>query len=198
MLDKTLFESLLDEALGKNGVDLADIPNIDLYMDQVTTLMERMFAGYKREPGDKIFTKAMINNYTKAGVLLPPKKKKYSRENVILLLFVYRLKQVLSIPDISCLLGPLTQKPGGATDNSLIVRSFQAFMKLEDAGQNAFRELLQLAEESVDALTLDFPGDDKEILRWMLLAILLASQAEVQKRLAEKIIDRCIAGTLSE
>lgn len=192
-MDKTVFATLIDEAL-RNGVDLSDIPNMDLYMDQVTTLMERMFAGYKRGPGDKILTKAMINNYTKAGILLPPKKKKYSRDNVILLLLVYRLKQVLSIPDISCLLGPLTEKTGGKNAGSFIKQSYEALMKLESAGEQDFRELLLFAEESVEKLTCDFPGEEREKLQWMLLAILLASQAEVQKRLSEKIIDHIFSG----
>ena len=60
-----------------------DIPDIGLYMDQVTTLMDTRLAGSKRYPDDKILTKTMINNYTKNHLLPPSDKKKYSREHVI-------------------------------------------------------------------------------------------------------------------
>ena len=73
-----------------------DIPNIDLYMDQVTTFMDSRLQSSARYPGkDKILTKTMINNYAKNDLLPPPVKKKYSREHVMLLGFIYyyRLEQ---------------------------------------------------------------------------------------------------------
>ena len=51
-----------------------EIPNIDLYMDQVTTFMDEHLAGTKRRDEDKILTKTMINNYSKNN-LLPPSRK---------------------------------------------------------------------------------------------------------------------------
>ena len=52
-----------------------DIPNIDLYMDQVTTFMDEHLASSKRFDDDKILTKTMINNYTKNKLIPPPQKK---------------------------------------------------------------------------------------------------------------------------
>ena len=46
-----------------------EIPNIDLYMDQVTTFMDEHLAGTKRRDEDKILTKTMINNYSKNNIL---------------------------------------------------------------------------------------------------------------------------------
>ena len=54
-----------------------DIPNIDLYMDQVTTFMDEHLAACKRMDDDKILTKTMINNYTKNDFIPPTIKKKY-------------------------------------------------------------------------------------------------------------------------
>ena len=59
-----------------------DIPNIDLYMDQVTTFMDEHLASSKRFDDDKILTKTMINNYTKNKLIPPPQKKKYSKEHI--------------------------------------------------------------------------------------------------------------------
>ena len=74
-----------------------DIPNIELYMDQVTTFMEEQLASTKRYDEDKILTKTMINNYAKNKLLPPPEKKRYSREHILMLIFIYYFKNILSI-----------------------------------------------------------------------------------------------------
>ena len=81
-----------------------EIPNIDLYMDQVTTFMDEHLAGTKRRDEDKILTKTMINNYSKNNLLPPSVKKKYSKEHVLLLIFIYYFKSILSIKDIETVL----------------------------------------------------------------------------------------------
>ena len=64
------------------------IPNIDLYMDQVTTFMDEHLVKTKRYPDDKVLTKTMINNYAKNNLLPPPNKKKYSRQHILLLISI--------------------------------------------------------------------------------------------------------------
>ena len=106
-----LIDSILDSLSRIDYIKTADIPNIDLYMDQVTTFMESKLRPSTRNPqDDKILTKTMINNYTKNDLLPPPVKKKYSKEHVLLLIFIYYFKGVLSINDIQALLQPLTTK----------------------------------------------------------------------------------------
>ena len=87
-----------------------EIPGIDLYMDQVTTFMEKNLKSSKRYESDKILTKTMINNYAKNNLLPPPLKKKYSKEHVLLLIFIYYFKGILSFNDIQTLLNPITEK----------------------------------------------------------------------------------------
>ena len=81
-----------------------DIPNIGLYMDQVTTFMDKQLEACKRHDEDKILTKTMINNYAKNNLLPAPEKKKYSKEHVLTLLFIYYFKNLLSISDIQTLI----------------------------------------------------------------------------------------------
>ena len=66
-----------------------DIPAIELYMDQVTTFMDKHLSQNKRRDEDKTLTKTMINNYTKNDVLPPPEKKRYTKEHIILLIYIY-------------------------------------------------------------------------------------------------------------
>ena len=60
-----LLNSILSSISRIDYIKPEDIPNIDLYMDQVTTFMEAQLAHSKRYEDDKILTKTMINNYTK-------------------------------------------------------------------------------------------------------------------------------------
>ena len=79
-------------------------------MDQVTTFMDEQLAASKRYESDKILTKTMINNYAKNNLLPSPVKKKYSKEHIYILTFIYYFKNILSISDIQKMLNPLTEK----------------------------------------------------------------------------------------
>ncbi len=84
------------------------LPDIDLYMDQVTTFMDLHLSGNKRYESDKALTKTMINNYAKNRLLPPPIKKKYSKEHMLLLIFIYYYKNFLSFADIEAIFKPIT------------------------------------------------------------------------------------------
>ena len=77
-------------------IHVDEIPQIDLYMDQVTTFMEKHLGELKRYPEDKVLTKTMINNYAKNNLLPSPVRKKYTQEHILLLVFIYYFKNLLS------------------------------------------------------------------------------------------------------
>ena len=92
---KELLFYLLDAADRLETIQPDEIPNIDLYMDQVTTFMEEHLKSSCRHSDDKILTKTMINNYAKNNLMPPPEKKKYTREHIMLLIFIYYYKGFL-------------------------------------------------------------------------------------------------------
>lgn len=75
MNTKQFLSDILDEFNRIDYVKPEDIPNIDLYMDQVTTFMDSQLATSKRHEDDKILTKTMINNYAKTIFFLHLKRK---------------------------------------------------------------------------------------------------------------------------
>ena len=81
-----------------------EIPKIDLYLDQVVTLLEEYLRPFSLEPEDKVITKTMINNYVKQNIITAPINKKYNKEQVAMLFVICILKQVYSINDISRLI----------------------------------------------------------------------------------------------
>ena len=97
MTNKEIIASIIDKL---DYIDPETIPNIDLYMDQVTTFMDSNLQDSKRRSQDKILTKTMINNYAKNNLLPPPIRKKYSKDHILMLIFIYYLFLML------CLCGP--------------------------------------------------------------------------------------------
>lgn len=87
-----------------------EIPNIDLYLDQTVTLLEKYLESYIDNKNEKVITKTMINNYVKQQLLDPPINKKYTREHVATLFVICILKQVYSITDISVLINIALKK----------------------------------------------------------------------------------------
>ena len=80
-----------------------ELPDLDLYMDQVLSLIGRYLGAYPSFQ-DKGLTAAMVNNYVKQGVLPPPTKKKYSRSHIARLIILCLLKPSLPIPVIRLLM----------------------------------------------------------------------------------------------
>lgn len=81
-----------------------ELPNLDLYLDQVVTLIEDIFQDYLVAGEEKVLTKTMINNYVKQGVLSAPEKKKYNKTHVASLIAICIFKQIFSISDIASLI----------------------------------------------------------------------------------------------
>lgn len=100
---KTNIEIINDMIRHLDDLDIVkseDIPDISLYMDQMTGFIDEKLNGFKREEDDKLLTKTMINNYTKNRLLPPSDKKKYNKNHVMLLILIYFYKNVLSFADI--------------------------------------------------------------------------------------------------
>ena len=169
-----------------------DIPNIDLYMDQVTTFMESRLKSATRNPEeDKILTKTMINNYAKNDLLPPPVKKKYSKDHVLLLIFIFYYKGILSISDIQELLKPLTDQffdaPQDASYN--LEKIYKKVLELEKAQTDGVKEDIlhkfQLSEKSFT----DAQEGSREFLQIFSFICMLSFDVYIKRLLIEKIID---------
>lgn len=185
----------IDEISLFDEVKLNDIPDIELYVDQVYAFIDKKLSHLKRNDKDKLLTKTMINNYTKAGLLMPPLKKKYSRQHIALLILVYYSKQILSINDISILCSFLLrtnpEEKRNYEDRDAIINDF--YNLTQEINNNDLYDLKAICENQVGlikAKTSELDNEEKESMQWALLVMFLVSQAAMQKRLAEKIIDQ--------
>lgn len=179
------------ESLGRvTYVKTEDIPNIDLYMDQVTTLIETRLKNTSRNPeSDKILTKTMINNYAKNDLLPPPNKKKYSREHVLMLIFIYYFKGILSISDIQTLLKPLSEKYFEAEEGLNVRQIYNEVFSLEDMETNEVKEDILRKFETAQKTFTDAPEEDREFLQLFSFIGLIGFDVYIKKLLIEKMID---------
>ena len=98
--NKEIINDMIKHFESLDIVKSEDIPDISLYMDQMTSFIDEKLESFKREEDDKLLTKTMINNYTKNKLLPPSDKKKYTKNHVMLLILIYFYKNVLSFADI--------------------------------------------------------------------------------------------------
>ena len=160
-----------------------ELPNIDLYMDQVTRFMDQHLGSTLRSEDDKTLTKTMINNYTKNKLLPPPEKKRYSRKHLILLIYIFYLKNVVSISDIRRILGPMADSDTEADKVFDTYRSFFEMEKLQYFNtESSIMRSQQIAEKKL-------PEGEDEYISKMAFIYMLAYDVFMKKRLIEKLID---------
>lgn len=185
-----LLNSILDSLNRIAYVHPEDIPNIDLYMDQVTTFLDSRLQAASRYPGaDKIMTKTMINNYAKNNLLPPPVKKKYSKEHILMLIFIYYYKGVLSINDIQTLLNPITERFFETKSGYCLEDVYQEAISLGE------KQLEQLKTDVVEKFRMseasyqEAPEKDRDMLQKFAFICSLSYDVYVKKLLIEKMID---------
>lgn len=195
---KDLLNSIL-ESLGRiDYIKTADIPDIALYMDQVTTFMDTHLKNTTRnQDTDKILTKTMINNYAKNDLLPPPIKKKYSKDHVMLLIFIYYFKGILSINDIQELLKPITKKYFDSDQGFDLQRIYEEVFGLEEAQKDILKEDIEEKYKKANETFADAPKEDQDFLHIFSFLCMLSFDVYVKKLLIEKVIDG-IAGSTEE
>jgi len=152
------------------------LPDIDLYMDQVLTYMDKQLELFQCGEENKLLTSNMINNYVKDGIIPRPKKKKYSREHLAIMLNVFMLKQVLSMQNIASLIKNLPESE----------ELFDMFTISQD---KALKEVcdrvlkVQATPEGMRQLTLELSieANARRVASESILAMLAEQEKQAQK-----------------
>ena len=118
-----------------------DIPNIDLYLDQVLLYVNQVCAPISPDK-DKGLTASMVNNYVKHGYLTKPDKKKYQRKQIARLIAITTLKSVFSIQEIAQTLNSLQTQ---ASSDQL----YDAFVNYMNHGIDPENPIIQTSCQTV-------------------------------------------------
>ncbi len=196
-IDKeNVIESILENISRIDYIKTDEIPNIPLYMDQITTLMESKLQASKRFSDDKILTKTMINNYTKNNLLPAPEKKKYSQNHVLLLIFIYYFKNILSIKDIENLLNPITENHfSDSAEQSISDIYNEIFNMKKDCIETLKRDIAESYEASLSTFKPNNEENDsgslsdESYLQLFSFICALSFDVYVKKQIIEELID---------
>ncbi|MDY4597310.1 DUF1836 domain-containing protein [Faecalimonas umbilicata] len=184
-----ILNSILESISRIDYVKADEIPNIDLYMDQVTTFMNDHMKSSKRYEDDKILTKTMINNYAKNELLPPPLKKKYSKEHVMVLIFIYYFKNILSIKDIETLLKPITENYFHTDKELSFTDLYEEVCSLEKSRiDHLKKDITEIYRTSSETFS-DADEENREFLRLFSFICTLSFDVYVKKQLIEKLVD---------
>ncbi|MPW25077.1 DUF1836 domain-containing protein [Alkalibaculum sp. M08DMB] len=148
----------------------SDIPHIDLYMDQVITILEQIIESYKVDQDEKIMTKTMVNNYVKSNLISKPIKKKYSRVQMMQLIMIYHLKGILTLEELEIFF----KNSINDCDNSL---------------ENLYQDFLQIHEEELEEANLKvvqlYQKDKGQRIKEIMKIVI---KADLNKKIAQNIL----------
>lgn len=170
------FADILREKFESSYLKLKDIPTLDLYIDQITTLFDDALSDRKRSEDEKILTKTMVNNYSKEKILLPIKSKKYSREHIIQMSMIYLMKQTLSIQDIKQIFS--CEESSSLTNFEKV---YENFMLFDEEYKQRMATFFTAFSERIDT------ENPEELLASMLYLCYVSSTLE---RVVETLIDK--------
>ena len=156
-IKKTL-EVWLNELNAFSFKKYEELPDIELYMDQVVTFLEKQIKIFQNSSLDKQITSSMINNYVKGEVVAAPIAKKYNREHLAAIEEVITLKQVLSIAEVKQV---LNERYKDNPEKGEIFNSFNELQteKITSIVNEAFKHLNDIDDNDTKALidlALDF------------------------------------------
>ncbi len=171
-ITKTMVDKVFDDTVAEPVLRPEEIPSIDLYMDQALSLF-----GNIRADDSAPLTKAMINNYSKDGLLMPVKGKKYSKEQLIRILMIYYMKPALPIQAIKRVLATLDE-----SDDTVGV--YSRFLAIKEAQGKTLPGVANAILPVEEELT------DEEAA---LLVMALCSLSGQLKIAAERLVESCFA-----
>lgn len=179
---------ILDNLKVENNIKLEEIPEIDLYMDQVIQLFESKLGSQKRNEDEKILTKTMINNYAKGKLLLPIKNKKYTKEHIILMSLIYNLKGALSISDIKLSLNNIINK-SEEEGNYPLREIYSSFLDNCITDEAIFKEDVNEKIKTINKIVSDSETLGNDFEEKFLLLCSLVNMSNMYRRMSEKLID---------
>lgn len=170
-------------------IDPGDIPDINLYMDQVTTFMNERLAGTRHSQDEVVVTKTMINNYAKNRLLPAPVKKKYSRNHILMLILIYYYKNVVSFSEIEELFSPLSEKHFSAGSRPELSEIYREIFSLEEEKREQLKQDVTAKFKDASRVFSDAPEEDREFLRLFAFVSELAFDVFIKKEMIQLLAD---------
>ena len=176
-MDNDFILQIMSSSLSEQMLRSTDIPSLDLYLDQILTLVADK-TGKDSENGG--LTKTMINNYSKDGLIKPIKGKKYSKEHIIQMMLIFYLKGILSIGDIKRILDGVYSDEG--FDGEKLIAAYDRFLDIK-ANEG------KLCSKIIESLTEKNGLDTQKTDEFLIMLMSIVSLCDCLKSCALQMID---------
>ena len=179
-MDNTELYAIARNSVKEEELTSSEIPNIDLYVDQIINLVSEKNNDSAERYRDRQLTKTMINNYSKDGLITPVKGKKYNKEQIIQILSIYTLKNTLSMGEIKRLLDGAYSVEG--YDGGALAETYDRYISIKRENREYSVEILSELMKN-NALDIENERD------FMLIVGSLLSLSASLKNMAQELID---------
>ena len=171
---------IVEDAVRDEELTSAEIPAIDLYVDQIINLVAEKLTHGSQRYADRQLTKTMINNYSKDGLITPVKGKKYNKEQIIQILTIYTLKNTLSIGEIKRMLHGAYATDG--FDGDALIDVYDGHLAIK-------RENREFAQQILESLLEKHELDVEQNHDLMLTVSSLLSLSAFLRQMAQAMIE---------
>ena len=187
---KDSIREFIEELKAYDTIRLDEIPEYRLFISQIEEFFDKKLGRNADDDEErKTISKTMIQNYIKDGLIMPPEGKSYNRSHIILLAIIYNLKSILTIKDIKKLLLPILEVADDDSKANKIEHMYNSYFALKESYLDEFTDLLEHDMSLISNKLSEGMEEEWEKLPQILLVLILVIQANIRKRLAERIIE---------
>ncbi len=186
-------KNTIEEYVSKGRINANDFPEMEIYMDQAETFLNKELGVYKKNEKDKVITKTMIGNYVKHNMMPRPVNKKYSKDHLIMLALIYYLKGTFQMEEIEKIVHPLIENYNSEFDDKIdLAALYEGILGVQAKEQDSLAQsVTNMIEESKYHLRETELSDD-DMLELFMLIVNLSMKADAQKFLAHKLLQEYI------
>jgi len=186
-------KNTIEDYVSKGKISVKGFPEMEIYMDQAETFLNKELGVYKKSEKDKVITKTMIGNYVKHNMLPRPVNKKYSKDHLIMLALIYYLKGTFQMEEIEKIVKPLIENYNSEFDDKIDLSAlYEGILGVQEKEQESLAQSVNnMIEESKYHLKETELSDD-DMLELFMLIVNLSMKADAQKFLAHKLLQEYI------
>lgn len=190
-LTVTEIKEMINTIKKNDLIPLEDMPEYDLLLSQVVDF----FNVEHKISNDYDFTKNMIQNYIKYGLIITPKngkKKAYSKEHLIYLSLIRNLKSIIKTNKIGEIFDPVFKDMSTSEDDLVPLEDiYKAFVGLSKDALDLYSNNIDIDFNSISKyLPKNLNENDEKNYAVFIAVIDLLVQSSARKRLAEALIDK--------
>ena len=186
-------KNTIEEYVSKGKINADDFPEMEIYMDQAETFLNKELSVYKKSEKDKVITKTMIGNYVKHNMMPRPVNKKYSKDHLIMLSLIYYLKGSFQMEEIEKIVHPLIENYNSEFDDKIdLTALYEGILGIQAKEQESLAQsVTNMIEESKYHLRETELSDD-DMQELFMLIVNLSMKADAQKFIAHKLLQEYI------